>query len=58
MLRTKDLREGNLLPILVDFGLAEYIKEPAFLIRKCGTPGYTAPEILTLKNGDKTVDYD
>ena len=32
---------------LGDFGLAEYYQpEGNYILKRCGTPGYTAPEIL------------
>lgn len=34
-------------PVLIDFGLAEYEEKEPFMFVKCGTPGYTAPEICS-----------
>ncbi len=34
---------------LIDFGLADYINNKASLFRRCGTPGFVAPEIISLK---------
>ena len=48
MITKEELNEGKIKPVLVDFGLAEYINQPQYLFKKCGTPGYTAPEILAL----------
>ncbi len=39
-----------------DFGLAEYAKKKDFLFRKCGTPGYVAPEVLLNGVYDKKCD--
>jgi serine/threonine protein kinase len=36
---------------LIDFGLSTKIKLKEFLFRRCGTPGFVAPEIITLKEG-------
>lgn len=38
-------------PVIVDFGLAEYLnaEEPLFI--RCGTPGYVAPEIINTSAG-------
>ena len=39
--------------ILADFGLSEeYGKEEALIFKRCGTPGYVAPEILNNKPYD------
>ena len=32
--------------ILADFGLSEHLDKKNFLFKRCGTPGYVAPEIL------------
>ncbi|CAD8088022.1 unnamed protein product [Paramecium sonneborni] len=54
----RDLKPDNLMfskkndystLVLVDFGLATSESMEKFLFPKCGTPGYVAPEILTLK---------
>jgi len=31
---------------LVDFGMAEFLSDKEKNLKKCGTPGYIAPEIL------------
>ena len=35
--------KGRATPVIVDFGLAEYINNTEFLYTRCGTPGYVAP---------------
>lgn len=35
---------------LVDFGLSSYCDEEDYLFKRCGTPGYVAPEILNSKS--------
>ena len=35
---------------MIDYGLASFISEPEFLYKRCGTPGFVAPEIIKLKN--------
>lgn len=40
---------------IADFGLASYT-EADLLIRRCGTPGYVAPEILEDQKYDEKVD--
>ena len=37
---------------LIDFGLADYINNKEQLFRRCGTPGFVAPEIISLKQGE------
>ena len=41
---------------LADFGLAEFVTKTDLLFRRCGTPGYVAPEILADKPYDTKVD--
>ena len=35
--------------VIVDFGFAEFESEQKFILKKCGTPGYAAPEIVNFK---------
>lgn len=37
---------------IADFGLAAFIDEE-ILYKRCGTPGFIAPEIISYKEGDK-----
>ena len=37
---------------IVDFGLAAYCEEEEYLFKKCGTPGYVAPEIIRSSRKD------
>ena len=41
---------------LGDFGLAEYASKQKFVFRRCGTPGYVAPEILLKQPYNKKCD--
>jgi len=41
---------------IADFGFAHIVKKPQSLTTQCGTPGYVAPEILTGKPYDESVD--
>lgn len=45
--------DGNQIKI-VDFGLASKCDIPAYLFRRCGTPGYVAPEIINSSSRDTT----
>lgn len=41
----------------MDFGLADYYNPDGYyLYKKCGTPGYVAPEILKEFNYDMKID--
>ena len=39
--------------VIGDFGLASYTHLQKYLLERCGTPGYVAPEIANFKPGDK-----
>jgi len=41
---------------IADFGLATHINVSEFLFKRCGTPGYVAPEILADEKYDEKVD--
>lgn len=56
----RDLKPENLLLkekdndtdlVIADFGLAGFLNEE-MLFKRCGTPGFVAPEILGYKEGD------
>ena len=60
----RDLKPENLLLkdkdndydiVIADFGLATFINED-ILFKRCGTPGFVAPEILLYKEGDPFYD--
>lgn len=42
--------------VLVDFGLGEFVHNKEFLFKRCGTPGYVAPEVLSDLNYDTKAD--
>lgn len=49
----RDLKPENIMIkqksgklVLVDFGFAKNIKQDGRTFTKCGTPGYSAPEVL------------
>ncbi|EAR94233.1 Serine/Threonine kinase domain protein (macronuclear) [Tetrahymena thermophila SB210] len=57
----RDLKPENLLLkskqsdseiVVADFGLATRIDIPNILFKRCGTPGFVAPEVLLYKEGD------
>ena len=63
----RDLKPENILMtdsedltsiIIADFGLATFDKtiEKEFVLPKCGTPGFLAPEVIKYKNGNKYYD--
>jgi serine/threonine protein kinase len=39
----KDDKTGEIIPVIVDVGLAEYTNSEKYLYTRCGTPGYVAP---------------
>jgi serine/threonine protein kinase len=39
--------------VIGDFGLASYTHLDKYLLERCGTPGYVAPEIANFKSGEK-----
>jgi serine/threonine protein kinase len=41
---------------IADFGLATYVNATEYLFKRCGTPGYVAPEILADEKYDQKVD--
>lgn len=41
---------------LVDFGLATYADEAEYLFKRCGTPGYVAPEVVNAAS-DENIHY-
>jgi serine/threonine protein kinase len=36
-------RSGQVVPVIVDLGLAEYTSATKYLYTRCGTPGYVSP---------------
>ncbi len=49
--KTTDIQPDDV--IIVDFGLAASIHEKNMIYKRCGTPGYIAPEIIGAKDVDK-----
>ncbi len=37
--------------VLIDFGLASFDYVKKYLYRRCGTPGFVAPEVIKNKEG-------
>jgi serine/threonine protein kinase len=60
----RDLKPSNILVEkggkikIVDFGLATYIDLPEYIFRKCGTPGYIAPEVFKYNPKIPATSYD
>ena len=50
--RTKNITADDV--VIVDFGLAESIHEKNMIYKRCGTPGYIAPEIIGAKNVEES----
>ena len=43
LMRKEDMASSK----IIDFGLAQFIDEEEFLLQKCGSPSYIAPEVFT-----------
>lgn len=39
--------------VIGDFGLASKVNLSKYLLERCGTPGYVAPEVANFKTGDR-----
>lgn len=60
----RDLKPDNILVErggkikIVDFGLATQIDLPEYIFKKCGTPGYIAPEVFKYDAKNTATFYD
>lgn len=41
--------ESGIVPVLIDFGMSEYLQKEYYLFERCGTPGYVAPEVFGVR---------
>ena len=48
--------DGNYQAAITDFGLTKYKKEQEMLTTRCGSPAWTAPEVLRGKPYDEKAD--
>jgi serine/threonine protein kinase len=53
ILKDKGDLESNSLK-LVDFGLSSFCDQKEYLFKRCGTPGYVAPEIINSSSKENT----
>ena len=49
-------KENDTDLVLADFGLATFLDCSDILFKRCGTPGFVAPEILTYKETEPFYD--
>lgn len=60
----RDLKPDNILLDkgekikIVDFGLATFINIDEYIFKKCGTPGYIAPEVFKYDAKVPSTNYD
>ena len=60
----RDLKPANILVEkgdkikITDFGLASLIDKKNHIFKKCGTPGYMAPEVFRFNERMPSTDYD
>ena len=55
LLDNRDLEKATIK--ISDFGLARFVTEETLATTTCGTPGYVAPEVLSLQPYDNRCDY-
>jgi len=60
----RDLKPDNILMDknekikVIDFGLATFLDVSEFIFKKCGTPGYIAPEVFKFDAKNPKTAYD
>lgn len=57
ILKKKGVKMRENILKLVDFGLATYQDVDEYLFKRCGTPGFVAPEVINAKRGEN-VKYN
>jgi serine/threonine protein kinase len=57
ILKKKGVKMRDNILKLVDFGLATYQDVDEYLFKRCGTPGFVAPEVINAKRGEN-VKYN
>ena len=60
----RDLKPANILVErggkikIIDFGLATYVNASDYIFKKCGTPGYIAPEVFNYDAKSPSTFYN
>jgi len=52
MFKYKEKHDKPYELVLIDFGLSSFDYVQEYIYRRCGTPGFVAPEIIKLNKGE------